>query len=606
MNKFSILSPSLGQREDAPNILLRNAFTPENKNVQIWDGEVRTAKMRKKELLRDVYAITSVDTSGDTLTIADDQSAEFTTGDTLCAYKQPETSGTTGDYTTYAVTSVSVSGDTTIGVSGDVIDSYDHLYNTEYVTSNEPTSKDFRKVVTPDGNEIMRYERFMLSSETERLLAFTKTHVYYWLPSLTMWIELFSGTECEYWDACQYGDYMVMTNNEDKPQYWDGSGASTSPIDTASGIEVSSGQYIEKAAFIASYENYLIVGDVTLSNGTRYQHYIYWSAIGEGVGTSTDWMGSDSGNSYVEGEGELTGGFGKWGSYLIIFKRWSTRKLWFTGGSLVFNQSSHNPSIGCIAPGSVINDEDGRLYWYATDKSFREATLGRISQGVKNTARDINPEETKTIRATYIIEYDEVCWAVPHGNSATANNKVLVYTNGKWMEKAIAVTAFGEYNRQDSYTWDTLPFATWDTFGWNSWDDASANPDFPVQLCGDSEGHTYEFNGAYTDDDQSYTSYFTLTTDLANKGALSIYKRLLGIYVYVRKESTGSATLYVKCDNEQDWRSMGDIALTGDEAILRKFLAVDERARHFLIKLETDNKFSFAGMEFEFLPSGDR
>ena len=598
MNKFSILSPAMGQREDIPNILLNNAFTPENSNVQIWDGEVRTAKMRKKELLRDVYAITSVDTSGDTLTIADDQSAEFTTGDTICCYNM------SGDYTTYPVTSVSVSGDTTISVSGDAV-SYNYLYNTVNVVSNDPANDDFRKVVTPDGNPVIRYERFMLSSETERLIGFTKTHVYYWLPVTSRWVEIFSGTECEYWDACQYGDYIAMTNNQDLPQYWDGTG-NTSPIDTASGIEISSGSYIEKAAFIASYENYLIVGDVTLSTGSRYQHYIYWSAIGEGVGASTDWMAGDSGNAYIEGKGELTGGFGKWGSYLIIFKRWSTRKLWFTGGSLVFNQSSLNPSIGCIAPGSVINDEDGRLYWYATDKSFREATLGRISQGVKNTARDINPEKTLKLRATYIVEYDEVCWAVPHGNSATENNKVLVYTNGKWMEKDIAVTAFGEYNRQDSYTWDTIPFATWDTWGWDSWDDASANPDFPVQLCGDSNGYTYEFNGAYTDDNQSYTSYFTLTTDMAQKGALSVYKRLLGIYVYVRKESSGTATLYVKCDNEADWRSMGDITLSGDEAILRKFLAVDERARHFLIKMETDDKFSFAGMEFEFLPSGDR
>jgi hypothetical protein len=289
----------------------------------------------------------------------------------------------------------------------------------------------------------------------------------------------------------------------------------------------------------------------------------------------------------------------------MTFKRWSIRKLWLVGGDLVFNQSSLSSSIGCIAPGSVINDEDDRLYWYATDKTFREVSLGRISNGIKTTVRNINPEQIAKIRAVYIPEYDEVCWAVPHGNEATDNNKILVYTNGKWMVKDIPVVTFGEYSRQDTYTWNTLPYATWDDWGWDSWDDAQANPDFPVILCSDSDGNTYELNGSYSDNGGSYTSYFTLTTDLAQKRSLPVYKRLLAIYVYVRNAS-GTATLQVKCDNETDFRTMGTISLSGDEDILRVRLPVDERGRHFLIRLTSTDRFSFAGIEFEYLVSGDR
>ncbi|HIJ71789.1 MAG TPA: LamG domain-containing protein, partial [Planctomycetes bacterium] len=50
MEHFGIYSPVLGKREDFPSIFLQNAFTADNSNIRLYNGEIHSAKMRVKEL----------------------------------------------------------------------------------------------------------------------------------------------------------------------------------------------------------------------------------------------------------------------------------------------------------------------------------------------------------------------------------------------------------------------------------------------------------------------------------------------------------------------------------------------------------------------------
>ena len=94
MKKFGIFSPVLGKREDFPSILLNKAFQPDHNLVQAWNGELRSAKMRGKELIRETLPI--VETSGDaeTISIAGDYTAIFSTGDDVVIYDSDENDGT--------------------------------------------------------------------------------------------------------------------------------------------------------------------------------------------------------------------------------------------------------------------------------------------------------------------------------------------------------------------------------------------------------------------------------------------------------------------------------------------------------------------------------
>lgn len=609
MRHFAIYSPTLGLREDYPGILLQKALLPDANYVQVRWGEIHKAKMRTKELIRDVHAVSSVDTSAQTITISGSHAAEFPNGASVTLYDTANAYQTLTLSTTATYSSTSTVLTVTTGLT--IATPSDFVFNNQYVGSTDPSSVDFLKVRFPDSNPAMDYQTLTLSDGTERLVGFTKAHIYYWNTVMTRWDLLFTcASDCTFWSTTKYGDNLCATNNVDRPVYWDGNTANVFVnIDTQ--YTSSTSDYVAKAKFIASYHNYIFVGNVELSNGTRYQSHVYFSSIGEGL-TAGGWQQlatKDAGSAYIAGDGEITGGFGHWQGYLCIFKRRSIRKLWFVGLSIPFEQSELSPDIGSIAPGSVGNDWEGDLYFYGTDKSFHGMASGNVSQAIDKTARDIEPSLVEGIRFIAVDEYRELRWAVPYGNSATANNKIVVYLPGerRWDSDAdIAVTAFGTYTQQSNWTWDTLPFSSWDEWGWDSWDAIEASSDFPVDICSDANGYTYALHGGYQDNGSDYDSSFVMTTDLADKQALPYYKRVTQLYVYAHNESAGTLTLEVKRDNETTWQSLGTVSLGGTEDILRQRLAVDFRGRHFLIRVTGTTVFRFIGIELDFSLAGTR
>jgi hypothetical protein len=608
---FRIYSPTIGKRADFPNILLPNAVTLDNESVQFWEGEIRTQKLRTKELVRTTYAVSEITTSTSTVKITGSYVSLFASGATVALYNLSDDSY---EDHTLSTTSTYDGTSTILTVAGTITaPTFERVFNSVNVASTDPANANFLKVGSPDSNAFIRYERFVISDGTERLVGFTEANIYYWDTAATEWNLLFtSAGTCTYWDAAQYGDYLAVTNNVDRPQYWDGNSATTfEDLDTNYATTAS---HISKAKFIVAWNDYILLGNIETSDGVRYQHWIACSNIGEGI-AANGWRqdtGGDAGFYAIAGDGEIEGGFGIWKSLLFVFKSRSIRKLWFVGGSIPIAQDHAFQSIGCSAPGSVGNDMNEDLYFYGNDAAFHSMGKGIISAAIDSTARNINPSLLELLRFQLMDEYKEVRWAIPHGSSATANNKVVVFRplsgeNGRWeTDINIAVTAFGEYSRQINYTWDTLPYESWDDWGWESWDAAEEVAGFALELCGDADGYTYLMHGGYLDNGSAYTSSFVLTTDLADKQGLPGYKRVLFMHVYVRAEASGTLSLAVKRDNETSWQDQGSVALTGNEEILRQRLAVDFRGRHFLVKGSGTSKFSFVGIEFEFIYVGER
>lgn len=136
-----------------------------------------------------------------------------------------------------------------------------------------------------------------------------------------------------------------------------------------------------------------------------------------------------------------------------------------------------------------------------------------------------------------------------------------------------------------------------------------------LSICSDYSGYTYKLNSAFTDDGNGYESYFVLSTDLAQKQGLHIYKRLEDIFSYFAKKESGTAKIYIKRDNEAEWQYAGEISMVGDEDIIVKHLPsenvdsvgdVDFLAKHFLIKFVFENDFEFIGLISEAIPEGVR
>ena len=149
-------------------------------------------------------------------------------------------------------------------------------------------------------------------------------------------------------------------------------------------------------------------------------------------------------------------------------------------------------------------------------------------------------------------------------------------------------TSYGEYVKVTTAASGTTPSGT------------------KIQLASDYSGYVDQLHASEQDLGVDYKGYFVLTTDLAEKRSLAYLKRLLYLTNYFRKESSGTVTIYVKCDNEASWRELGEVDLTGTEDILTEDLGIDELAKHFLIKFEGENAFRYIGTIFWSLLQGVR
>ena len=121
-------------------------------------------------------------------------------------------------------------------------------------------------------------------------------------------------------------------------------------------------------------------------------------------------------------------------------------------------------------------------------------------------------------------------------------------------------------------------------------------------IAADLSGYSFQLMRSETDDGETYTAYFVISTDLTNKQGLAFYKRILDLHLYFMSESSGTATIEVKRDSEASWQEVGTVSLTGTADIVIKHLAPDIRAKHFLFKVSADNFFRFLGVLFEYLP----
>jgi len=466
-------------------------------------------------------------------------------------------------------------------------------------------------VATPDGQPILKYLNHQSDSASKHLLVFTALHAYRWDDATNDYVTLHTcatTSTIKNWSVAPINGKVVATNNVDAPIVWDGGTGTTFGALNAS---IASGVTISRAAVCCNYENHIVFGNYDLSNGESYEGGIILSDLDD----ETEWQTGDASAFYSEGAG-VVNGMGKKDDLLYVFKTRSARIFWYTGTDAILNSRSFSNTIGTFSPDSVGNDGDGNLYFFSSDLAIREVDAGRISSPmIDNAIRRINHETdvVNLVQFAYVPEYNECWWACPVDGSDT-NNVIFCYQQGGiWYERDQAVSAFGVYERSVNYTWDNQPEGTWDD--WTGvWNDASEAAGWQSDICSDYDGYTYRSHASSDDiawDGSEMVSTgpvhrFVMSTDLGDKAALRYYKRLLYMYAYFTSIGGDPASIYIKQDNEAQWQLAGTIATDGDADITIGELALDTRARHFLVKIESSSPFEFLGAEFEYLPSGLR
>jgi len=433
------------------------------------------------------------------------------------------------------------------------------------------------KVQTPDTFPILHYHRFVRRLDAKEYeLVFTKAHIYYWdEENKTFGDAIFTcASDCTFWNTRTFNDKVIATNWVDKVLVWS-PGGNFAPLDTADGINYGteeSPQYLTKAKYVEVFENYLFLG-YTYEDDVSEPQRVRWSDLGD----EADWNTGDAGGAFI-GKRDFIMNLITYKGFLIIFKQESIYQQWLTEASTdIFNNTPLSTKIGLKASQSVIVDDKEGLYFLASDGTFRHLLMGEVSQAIDPIVKNIKPSLVNGIKATFIDEYGQVWWAIPHG-TCSANNKIIKFKNGIWNQEDTAINAFGKYIQE-------------------------SNSLYLADLGADTTGYTKKLHDSEAG---SNASYFVLSTDLSDKKGLSYYKRILDLYLYVRKEDAGSLTVEIKRNNETTWQPVGTITLTGDEDILIKHLTSKLRAKTFLIKVSGTDHYRFLGMLLKYVVAGER
>jgi len=579
MKHFGIFSPAMGVQEDMPSILIEEAFFPKDdtedacSNVRLKYGEVHRCKGRI-ELYPTAYDATVTYTSGE-----------------YCSHG--------GKFWKY-VNATPGAGHTPA----------DDAYWDEEETNPARCPAN-----------VLRFHWFQKSNGSNYLFAFTAATIYKFDPIDSHWDEHLEadpksdlGGGATFWSVITFNDKVIATCGVNKVVLiGDDSNSFDYFTGADTGIQIGTATYMTAAKYVTEFENHVIFGYTYESAAWKPQR-IRWCAIGDyEAWNENDTDDTGCGNADV-GYSDFLSGFGKYQSHLIVFKERSYHRLWLTGDDSIFAIAEMSTQIGTYSPASIINGRLGQLYFLSSEKTIREIQIGEISQKIDPTLKKMPDDYLGQVEAMINDKSGEIWWSIPTGDlsGGVRNNNLIVvlkdFTGGVppvWSFMAQAIQSFGEYKEQKTYTWDTLPYATWEEWLWDKWDTTDHIAGYRLMLgSGYSDGKVWRVDNAGTDDGSAFTGYFLLSTDLANRQALNMYKRLLKMHLYFKRAIGGTVDVYVKRDNGS-WETVATSqSLSSNQDITVIELPCDYRAKHFKIKVSAANHFEFIGVIFDFVFHG--
>lgn len=584
MEYFGILSPDIGLKEDFPSILLKDAAITDGENFMFQEGAIQRFRLRDKlfsPLLPDrilkyhLYEQRAGGSNWFLMCLTKSDICYWDNANTRYAFLTQQYATGTASF---------VLNDATVTFAGGADTA--NLKAGDYITIGTTYSSDdtwYEILSITDGTHVELTADY---AEANSGAVAYKARVTY------------AGADTDYWSCVTFENEFFATNNGvDLIQRW-----------TGSSLCVNISNLAVKYRYLYVFERHLLcLNDVTNTLPQKGQ--------GSDLGDASDWSTGDATTFNLDTDYPIVGSGIVKGFWIILTEK-DIYTLWYAGGTLIYNNERVERGIGCKAPHSIIERDDG-LYFYASDSKFRFFTgfsWDSISDNLAPTTLSFHPTYEPLIQGIFVEEYNQLLWACPSSESTGYLDRLLAYDMdakgiNQWAKCDVDVSCLGTYLSETTYTWATLPFSAWDDWNWPTWHSRFGIAGSPFILAGGYDGYTYRLYFTDTDAGSAYTSYFRLKTDLMQKGGLHYRKRVLELQVFVRKRS--SATMTVKCGEDDGGLENcggGSISLDSDseKKILRVTLPCDNAANWFEYEFSSTNFYQFLGVIFGYDLIGER
>ena len=256
----------------------------------------------------------------------------------------------------------------------------------------------------------------------------------------------------------------------------------------------SAGAYVQTAQIIVVFKNHLVLlntieNDAAMpTTNTAFPQRCRYSgaqvspfAAGAWLQVNTTFSGATySGGGFIDAATEeeiVSAEFIK--DRLIVFFERSTWELVYTGNQIQpFNWQKINTELGSESTFSTVPfDKEIFAIGNTGIHSCSGANVQRIDNKIPDDVFRIKTDSGDIARVYGIRDYYVECvyWTFPTENQTETQkypNRVLLYNyaNGSWAYNDDTITAFGYFEQETDFTWESMGNITWENadFTWNS------------------------------------------------------------------------------------------------------------------------------------------
>jgi len=396
------------------------------------------------------------------------------------------------------------------------------------------------------------------------------------------------------WDIMPAFDYLLFTNNNDVPQYYNGTLCQDMPNLVAAGVTA--------CRAIKIFVNHVVLLG-TLEGGTSYPQRVRWSDTAD----PTTWIPADNNTAGYEDlyddESFIVDG-AVLGPYFIVYKGTSIVRTEFVGTTeRLFNFDTVITTEGLLATNCVIDLGSEHAFAgangiYRYQGAFELVDIDeKIWPQMYSKDKELDPTQApKTSFMAYIQELDEAWFFYPRVD-ATYPDKLARYN---FIEKAwtfrefsIEITGYGFHKNTTSLRWADL-VGSWlvQTFRWGS-SSASVGSPTIILLSGTGSKQAYEYDYVTSTDNGTAIAWEFITKEFFHPQ----HSTRTNWLDFQAKGS--SVTIEYSKDGGITFRPWGTVALTTDYKRYRKHKQiVSDRIRWKFSGTSSDFGFEWFGFQY--------
>ena len=222
---------------------------------------------------------------------------------------------------------------------------------------------------------------------------------------------------------------VLGTGKENKPWQW------TAGNTTATNMTMVPN--LTGARFIKQFQNYTLVANVIVE-GIRQPSTIYWSSI---LSISA-WNAADNMTISKDDGDEITG-FKVLGDRLVVYKENSIYLVLFTGNADVpFVRQKTNSSVGCVAPFSIKEIDNGHIFMSQTGVYFFDGFNSfKISDKINATFDGINKDRLSFAASLFQKKKNQYVLSVASDTSLQNNFQMVWNSNRQAWATYVGISA---------------------------------------------------------------------------------------------------------------------------------------------------------------------